>query len=308
MPSRIGTNRNKAGPRAGLTAFALATALGMAWAPPAAADAKTCIRAHTNGQRESKSGHLRAASQLFMSCGSDDTCPDQLRKECAEFLESVKKTIPTVIFSALDENGRDLSGAKVYSGAELLLDGLDGRAFEMDPGKVHLRFVMPTGETLTTDVVIREGEKDRVVQVKKEKPVAIADTRAGDTTSVPEHHGLGPAPWIAAGVAVAALGAGVTLGVLGSGKESDLNQCKPTCSDAMHSTYDSARGLLLGADIGFGVAIVATGVATWLFVSGLGHGDQATPAPAAQSSHALIGAPVVAVVPGGGVIAVAGGF
>ena len=115
--------------------FCLAAAFAMA-PRTAAADAKSCIRAHSTGQRESKAGHLRLASQLFTSCGSDESCPDQLRKECAEFLETVKKTIPTVIFSVLDEDGQDVSGAKVYSSDELLVDGLDGRAFEIDPGNI----------------------------------------------------------------------------------------------------------------------------------------------------------------------------
>ena len=275
-------------------------------ARPAAADAKTCIRAHSTGQRESKAGHLRLASQLFTTCGSDETCPDQLRKECAEFLESVKKTIPTVIFSVLDESGADVSSAKVFSGDDPLADSLDGRAIEIDPGKYHLRFVLPGGETLNSDVVIREGEKDRLVQVKKERPVPAADALAtGSEKREPTRQTLGPAPWIAAGAAVAALGAGVALGLVGNGKKSQLDQCKPDCPGDLQSAYSSAKGLFLGADISFGVAIVATGVATWLFVSGSGRDDHAPTTPSARSR---VVRPVVSFVPGGGLAAVAGAF
>jgi hypothetical protein len=300
-------------PRQPLAAlFLVSLAAGLVPARTASADPKTCIRSHANGQRESKAGHLRAASQLFTSCGSDDACPDQLRKECAEFLDAVKKTIPTVIFSALDEDGKDISGVKVYSNDELLVDGLDGRSFEIDPGKYHLRFVLPAGEPLSADVVVREAEKNRVIQVKKEKPAApeVAAASGG----APAHHELGPAPWIAAGVAVAALGAGIGLGVAGSGKESDLDQCSPSCPDSMHATYSSAKGLLLGADIGFGVAIVSAGVATWLFVSGLNH-DESAPATAPRPQGARgttravsLSTPVVSYVPGGGVVGLSGKF
>jgi hypothetical protein len=293
------------------TAVSLALAPGLfcllcASSRPAAADAKACIRAHSTGQRESKAGHLRLASQLFTSCGSDETCPDQLRKECAEFLESVRKTIPTVIFSVLDETGGDVSSVKVLSGDDSLAEGLDGRAMEIDPGKYHLRFVLPGGDTLSTDVVIREGEKDRLVQVKKEKPLPVGDAFA----PVPEkreapRHALGPAPWIVAGTAVAALGAGVALGLVGNSKKSQLDQCKPDCPGDMQSTYSSAKGLFLGADIGFGVAIVAAGVATWLFVSGSGHDDHAPTAPSGLSPSVR---PVVSFVPGGGLAAVSGAF
>jgi hypothetical protein len=287
----------------------LVSALGaVTFSRPAAADPKACIRAHANGQRESKAGHLKAASQLFTSCGSDDACPDQLRKECAEFLDSVKKTIPTVIFSALDEDGKDISGVKVYSGDDLLVDGLDGRAVEMDPGKYHLRFVLPAGEPLATDVVVREAEKNRVIQVKRER-AATAPEVAAVPGAAPANRTIGPAPWVAAGVAVAALGAGVTLGVIGSGKESDLNQCSPRCSDDMRSTYSSAKGMLLGADVSFGVAIVSAGVATWLFVSGLGHEDTPAPASAARRDRVVPGpVPVVSYVPGGGVLGLNGKF
>src|SRR6185437_2334306 len=95
--------------RAGAGCAVAASAFLLASAPgTAAADPKVCIHAHATGQRESKAGHLKLASQLFTSCGSDETCPDQLRKECADFLAEVTRTIPTVVFSALDENGKDL--------------------------------------------------------------------------------------------------------------------------------------------------------------------------------------------------------
>src|SRR5262249_30690555 len=156
--------------------------------------------AHATGQRESKAGHLRLASQLFTSCGSDDSCPDQLRKECAEFLEDVKRTIPTVVLSALDENGHDVASAKVYSGDELLTDTLDGRALDIDPGKYHLRFVLPGGEELSTDVVVREGEKQRLIQVKKDRAPSADRASAGADVhgAAAGSSGSGAAPWVMA--------------------------------------------------------------------------------------------------------------
>src|SRR6185312_351133 len=178
---------------------------------------------------------------------------------------------------------RDVAAVKVFSTDELLVDGLDGRAFELDPGKYKLRFVYPGGEVLSSDVVVREGEKNRLIQVRKDKPAASAATR-DETAREPKS--LGPAPWIAAGLGVAALASGVTLGVMGSSKRDTLEQCKPYCPASDQSTYDGAKGLFLGADISFGVAAVAAGVATWLFVSGLSHDEPAT-------------TPVVSFVPGG---------
>jgi hypothetical protein len=296
---------------------ASAFCLTVAGASTALADPKMCIHSHSTGQRESKAGHLRLASQLFTSCGSDETCPDQLRKECTEFLQEVTRTIPTVVFSALDENGHDLASVRVYSGDELLADGIDGRAVEIDPGKYHLRFVIQGGDALFADVVVREGEKQRLVQVKKEGPAPAADHASASGADahgdVPPPAHRGAAPWIAAGVTVVALGAGVTLGVVGSGKKSDLEKCMPNCPASDHSTYDGAKSLFLGADISFAAAIVAGAVTTWLFLSSPSH-DPASDTKTASASRAASPAASPSVwfsgapMPGGGSIGMAGRF
>ncbi len=287
-------------------ASALAAAALLASTRPAAADAKACIHAHSTGQREQKAGHLRLASQLFTSCGSDESCPDQLRKECADFLQDVTRTIPTVVLSAVDESGHDIANTKVYSGDDLVADGLDGRAVEVDPGRYHLRFVLPEGDELAADVVVREGEKQRLVQVKKTKPVDL------DHPSI-ELHEPGPkerprtgvAPWIAGGVTVAALGTGVTLALLGSQKKSDLDACKPSCPSGDRGTYDTTKTLFLGADIGFAAALVGGVVTTWLFVSSASR--EATPdAKSADVSRGVWFS--AAPVPGGGSMGVTGRF
>jgi hypothetical protein len=285
---------------------ALAAAALLAFARPAAADAKTCIHAHSTGQREQKAGHLRLASQLFTSCGSDESCPDQLRKECADFLQDVTRTIPTVVLSAVDESGHDIANTKVYSGDDLVADGLDGRAVEIDPGRYHLRFVLPEGDELAADVVVREGEKQRLVQVKKSKPVDVAHPAIELHEHGPgERPRIGVAPWIAGGVTVAALGTAVTLAVLGSKKKSDLDACKPSCPGVDHGTYDATKTLYLGADIGFAAALVGGVVTTWLFVSSASH----EAAPDAKSANVSRGVWFSAApVPGGGSMGVIGRF
>ncbi|HEX4448929.1 MAG TPA: hypothetical protein VH044_19445 [Polyangiaceae bacterium] len=303
----------------GIGGLIAASAFGLAIAASstALADPKICIHSHSTGQREAKAGHLRLASQLFTSCGSDETCPDQLRKECIEFLQEVTRTIPTVVFSALDENGHDLASVRVYSSDELLADGIDGRAVEIDPGKYHLRFVIQGGDALFVDIVVREGEKQRLVQVKKEGPSPAAEHESatgadayGDVTPPARR---GAAPWIAAGVTAVALGAGVTLGVVGSGKKSDLEKCMPNCPASDHSTYDGAKSLFLGADISFAAAIVAGAVTTWLFLSSPSHdaaSDTKTASASAGTSPAA--SPAVwfgaAPLPGGGSVGMAGRF
>ncbi len=293
--------------RTGFGSIALGAAFSLVIAPPAAADARACIHAHSTGQREAKAGHLRLASQLFTSCGSDETCPDQLRKECADFLQDVTRTIPTVVLSALDEDGHDLAGTKVYSGDELVADGLDGRSVEIDAGRYHLRFVLPDGKELSIDVVIREGEKQRLVQVRKDKPVDPGPPPGIEARDRPPEGSrrVGAGPWIAGGVTVAALGTGLTLALLGSQKKSDLEACKPDCPSGERGTYDATRTLFLGADIGFGAAIVGGVVTTWLLLSNMAR-DAAPDAKTASVSRGVWLS--AAALPRGGAMGMSGRF
>src|SRR5262249_6713582 len=120
----------------------------------------------SSGQREVKAGRLKHASELFLTCSSTPGCPNAIRGECSELYDSLQKAVPTVIFTATDEQGRDITNVKVYSSDQLLVDSLTGRPVPLDPGKHHFRFVMPAGDVLTSDALVREGEKNRSVAVQ----------------------------------------------------------------------------------------------------------------------------------------------
>jgi hypothetical protein len=108
-------------------------------------------------------------------------------------------------------------------------------------------------------------------------------------------------------VAVAALGLGTTFAILGSSKKSDIDACSPTCGSDMRPTYDGLKSNYLIADIGFGVGVVAAGVATWLFLSPPEGQREST-----SSSVARRRAPTVraggAALPGGGALVLSGQF
>jgi hypothetical protein len=263
------------------------------------ADSKACINAHATGQRESRAGHLRLATQLFTTCGSDESCPAQLRQECAEYLRQVEQTVPTVIFVVTDEKNQDVSAVKVFSTDDLIVDGLDGRAIRIDPGKHRLRFLLPSGEILSSDVLIREGEKNRLIQMRTAEPA-----ESNDKAPAPEPVAATPPPpapaqppppavvpvdrtiplafWIASGVAVAGLGTGTTFAILGKSEKDTLSECAPYCKETSRNTYDNLKRDYLIADIGFAVGAVSAGVATWLFVTSQ-YGKSEQPAKSASS-------------------------
>lgn len=256
--------------------------LSLLTAAPALADTKSCVAAHASAQRETKAGHLTEAAKLYTSCGSDLSCPEQLRSECAELLDKLRATVPSIILSAKDENGADVTAVKVYSGETRISDGLDGRALELDPGKYHLRFVLPSGLELTSDVLVREGEKNRLVEVKapeKAKPVAPASPPTAVAPALPPpvaHSGPPLAAWVATGFAVAGLGTFGTFALLGKSDKQKLDDCAPACPASEHARRDSLKTKYLVADVGLGVGAASAVLATVLFVTSGGSSSQDT--------------------------------
>ncbi|RYZ05816.1 MAG: hypothetical protein EOO73_18050 [Myxococcales bacterium] len=240
----------------------------------ARADTKSCVQAHASAQREVKAGRLKEAAQLYTACGSDATCPEQLRSECTELLETLRRNVPTVIFSVVDKAGVDTPTVKVYGNDQLLSDGLDGRAVELDPGKYHLRFVLADGSELSSDIVVREAEKNRLVQVRAEQEAKVeapAEAPKSATPApppAPSSSGPPVAAWVATGVAVAGLGTFATFAVLGNKDKQALNDCKPSCPESERSTRDGLKTKFLVADIGLGVGAASAVLATVLFITG----------------------------------------
>lgn len=240
----------------------------------ARADTKSCVQAHATAQREAKAGRLKEAAQLYTACGSDATCPEQLRTECTELLETLRRNVPTVIFSVVDKAGADTPAVKVYANEQLLTDGLDGRATELDPGKYHLRFVLADGSELTVDIVVREAEKNRLVQVrveqeaKVEAPTPAPKSAAPGPPPAPVSSGPPVAAWVATGVAVAGFATFGTFALLGNKDKQDLEDCKPSCPESERSTRDGLKTKFLVADIGLGVGAASAVLATVLFITG----------------------------------------
>ena len=296
-------------------------ALAVAWTSwltceNASADTQACVTSHASGQREAKAGRLRLAGQLFTACGSDSACPEQLRAECTELLEKTRAATPTVILSVLDERGGDVSAVKVFSTDELIADGLDGRALALDPGKHRLRFVLPWGDVLSSDVLIREGEQNRLIQVRIEpkapKEQAVAPPPKAPTAPAPapaQPPTLQPASppvaaWVATGVAVAGAGVFGTFAFLGSRQKADLDACAPACPRSLEGTRDKLKTSYLIADIGLGAAAVSSVLAIYLFAS---HHPSQEAKPTAQRSWLQWNAGVAALPSGAG-LALSGDF
>ena len=242
----------------------------------AAADAVSCTRTHAAGQRQEKSGYLGDALLSFRQCASDMKCPRPIRTECTERYTAVEARLPTIVFSVVDDHDNDIVDVRVSSASGVIAEGLDGRPVGVDPGSHDLRFELATGQVVTKTVVVRQGEKDRIVSVRVPRPRAeTAPKPASAAAFTPESQpdakerdlSVPVASWVSYLLGGAALGTWGTFALLGRSKEKALADCSPNCPSSMYGDYDTMRRFYLTADVSLGIAGAAVTVGTIVLLS-----------------------------------------
>jgi len=220
-----------------------------------------CFDAHERAQLSQKEGKLRAAKQDYAVC-ANPACPKLVRSECEVELPKVSAAFASVIVSGLD-------GGKVSSGIKVSVDGasveLGTGALELEPGEHVIRAETSDGRQLEKRVSLKAGQRDEKVTL--DVPAAKAPEPEPPPAPAPEAKPsrVSPVVWVLGGVAVVGLGGFVGFGLSGRGKQSDLDACKPNCA---RDDVDSMRTSYLLADVSLGVALVATGLGAYLYVSG----------------------------------------
>lgn len=228
---------------------------------PARADdlAATCADAANAGQPLRRAGHLRAAREQFLRCARDE-CPDSIRNRCAPWVSEVDAATPSIVIRARDSRGSDVIDLRVQ------IDGVavanpSGVAILLDPGTHRVRCETPRGEAREENVVVAQGEKNRVLLVTFPE---IA--RAGEPPLTKPRTPIVP-PAVAYGVGalgVVALGAFAVFEVKAHNGYSDLdNGCAKTRS-CSPSELDDVRRDSTVAVVAGAVGVVA--LATSLFL------------------------------------------
>jgi len=225
-----------------------------------------CFSLHEKSQVMRNDGKLLSTRQVLRSCSSA-SCPSLVVGDCVRWLEEVERQIPTVVFEAT-YNDKDIVNVKVTEGDKVLAESMTGTPVEFDPGAHKIKAETPDHPpALESTYVVREGEKARVIRFNF------------GSTAQPHGGGpVGPRPvpgttFVFGGAAIVAAAAGGTLGFLALKKKSDLDalKCKPLCtnpsSPAGASAVTSVKNMALYADIGFGVGVVAAGLATVFYLT-----------------------------------------
>jgi hypothetical protein len=215
-----------------------------------------CIAAHVEAQRLQKSAKLRDARAALVRC-SDPACPSVLVQECTELFSKLDSAVPSLVFVARDPDGKDVADARVLDGGTLILERLDGKAIEVDPGEHVFRIERAGLPPVERKLVVREGDKLRRVEVQ-----LGSGTKTPATTET--ERDVTPAFWVvgAAGIVGLALFGG--LAGAGIAKKNDLDDraCAPNCPT---EDVDEVRSLFLGADISLGLGLTALAIAPILY-------------------------------------------
>jgi hypothetical protein len=236
---------------AGLTAASSFVAPAVRAGP---VDPKVCIEATDQGQQLRDTGKLRQARAAFATCAQEG-CPPPIRHDCQGWLDDVDQRMPTIVLGAR-AHGRDIGDVSVTLDGQALVGSLDGRPVAVDPGSHQLHFEHAGDPPVDQPVVVRTGEKDRLVTVTfgPEPAPPLPAGRPGPPTLA----------YVLAGVG----GAGVVaFGILAGLGYSAYSQCKSEESSCNVSQERSkANDFWIPGDISLAVGLVAGGVATLLFL------------------------------------------
>jgi hypothetical protein len=187
-------------------------------------------------------------------------CPRVVKRDCDRWIGEVESSLPTVVVTARDARGQDLVDVRVYFDDQLVTEHLDGKSITLDPGPHTMRCEVGGAKPLTTEVVVHEGEKARVLPVQFEGPPGpqpLPPHEGGSSGGVPV------GAYVFGAVGITSLGLFTVLAITGESTFDNCAQSK-TCSGGQKDALGLERGIAWTA---FGVGVVSLGVATWLVLS-----------------------------------------
>jgi hypothetical protein len=223
----------------------------------AAADSKSeCVQAYESSQVLRREARLLEARKALQLCTRED-CPGLVRNDCGNWLGEVERALPSVIVQATGD-GQQLTDVTVTMDGDIVKNGLDGKAIDVDPGTHKFRYEASGFPPIETTVVVSEGEHYRPLIVAFRRPF-VAPVPVRTQRPVPL------AVWILGGASVLAAGSFAAWAIAGNQRKTELErQCAPFCSS---SDVDGVQHRYLAADISLGVGVVALGAASLLYVT-----------------------------------------
>ena len=230
-----------------------------------------CAESYEAAQERRAAGDLQSALEQLKLCVRDE-CLDFMRADCSTWMGQVEAAMPTVVFAAR-RDGWDLSQVKVLRDGEVLTEVLDGTPISLNPGHYQFQFEAVGSPTEARELVIRAGEKNRIVRVEfsalqaAEPPPGSSPPRQQPPSEPATADGASNTmPIVLGAVGLAGVAGFATFAVLGREQESDLQaSCAPECTD---SEVAPVRTKYLVADISLGVGVLGLAASTYFFLQG----------------------------------------
>jgi hypothetical protein len=249
----------------GLAAAAVGVACGFPVGRAHADDLAACSDAAEKGQELRDSHRLIEARERFREC-ANSACPAVIQKDCIGWLEQAERSLPTVVLSAKDANGSDVTDVRVSVDGRPFVNELSGQAMPIDPGSHVFHFERGDGTTQERRAPIREGEKNQTVVVVLGTPHDGA-AEAPAAASRPNEGSRQGAPWRTVGWAAGAIGlvglaVGAVFGLMAVSDKSDAHcvggECdaEPLASARRHATVSTIGFVAGGALLAGGTALV----------------------------------------------------
>jgi hypothetical protein len=246
--------------------------------------AAACIEANEAAGPLKQAGKLREARASLRLCSSD-SCPIAVRKDCIAGATQLDVDVPTITFSVQGPDGNDLATVTVKLDGQLLLDHLDGKAVDVDPGSHVFRFEAPGLPPIEKTIVVSQGVKNRQEQVTLGEPrrPVVAVVVPPPPPTPPQQSKLRSNGILVAGGGLIALAGGAVAGLVATlewsaAKDACGSKFPATCTNPSLASSDRSATVTAGtvADIALGVGGVAlvTGAAMILLA----------PAPGSQTS------------------------
>jgi hypothetical protein len=248
----------------------------------------SCAEAYEKSQEQRTHGHLGTALVYLRQC-LDLSCPKFMREDCSRWFDQTEVALPSVVF-AVRRDGKDQSDVEVMCDGTPLARSLDGKAIAVDPGLHTFSFQSPGLAPFEQRVMVREGERNRIIEVALPSPVAAPpETDTGlaiptEETAANASSGAGSASgtlWMYSLAGIGALGI-VNFGIFGLLGKSQRDDLQRTCApDCQPNQVDSVKTKYIVADVSLGVGVLSAGIATYLYVA-----SRRDPSDGAGRAHA----------------------
>lgn len=238
----------------------LASGLG---ASTAHADERAeCARAYEQSQRLQQRGENAKALAAAERC-AQPSCPALLAEECKPWVTQIQKQLSRVEVHVIGSNGCPAHDPAIEIDR---VRRTQAGAIFVDPGIHEVRAVDAATKRIVDKTINATTGDVQVVELGfAAEGVVCTEPGASSGRGIPK---------VAVGLGIAGgalLLTGVVLGVVGAVKRSDLDACKPACSN---DQIDGARSFFVAGDVIGAVGILTLGAAAAAFF--LGRGDDAT--------------------------------